>query len=89
MNTLVIFVALLLAIVVFFLLYCLTYKKIKTINNSKNHGKNENYSKNENNVVENFQCTSDQNNLLFIEIDNEHQACFNFVNSLYRNIYNR
>lgn len=74
MNTLVIFVALLLAIVVFFLLYCLTYKKIKNNNDL-----------NVNNLVENFQCTSDQLNLFYIEIDNENQACFNYVNSLYKN----
>ena len=75
MNTLVIFVALLLAIIVFFLLYCLTYKKIK----------NGNLLNNDNKVVENFQCTSDPLNLFHIEIDNEIQACFNNVNSLYKN----
>jgi hypothetical protein len=64
MNTLVIFIALLLAIIIFFLLYCLQYKKL-------------------NKQIESFECTSDQNNIFYIEIDNEQQACFNYVTELY------
>ena len=69
MNILVIFIALLLAIVIFFLLYCLQYKKL-------------------NKQIESFeikqnQCAENDQDLFYIEIDNEVQACFNYIDELY------
>lgn len=71
MNTLVIFTALLLAIVIFFLLYCLHYKNLIINNNQRSS------------QIETFQCATDINNVFYIDVDNEIQACFNNIDKLY------
>lgn len=66
MNTLVIFMTLLLAIVIFFILYSLQYKKLTELKN-----------------IEEFECAPNPDDRFYIELDNEAQACFNYVDKLY------